>query len=63
VGPDLDKVLASQNEAFIKQSIVDPNAVIAKGFQKGIMPTTFASQIKAPDLDALVKYLYTVTHK
>jgi hypothetical protein len=27
------------------------------------MPTTFASQIKAPDLDALVKYLYTVTHK
>jgi cytochrome c oxidase subunit II len=63
IGPDLDKVLASQNQAFIKQSIVDPNAVIAKGFQKGIMPETFKTQIKPPDLDALVKYLYTVTHK
>jgi cytochrome c oxidase subunit 2 len=63
VGPNLDTFLKTQNAAFIKQSIVDPNAVIAKGFQKGIMPTTFGTQIKASDLDALVKYLYTVTHK
>src|SRR5690348_12007897 len=34
-GPDLDQVLKGQNAAFIKQSILQPNAKIAKGYAKG----------------------------
>jgi cytochrome c oxidase subunit 2 len=63
VGPDLDKVLANRDDAFIKQSIVDPGAFVEKGFPNGVMPTTYAKDIKPADLDALVKYLSTVTHK
>jgi cytochrome c oxidase subunit II len=63
VGPDLDKALATRDDAFIKQSIVDPGAFVEKGFPNGVMPTTYGKDIKAADLDALVKYLSSVTHK
>jgi cytochrome c oxidase subunit 2 len=63
VGPNLDKVLASRDDAFIKQSIVDPGAFVEKGFPNGVMPTTYGKDIKPADLDALVKYLSTVTKK
>jgi cytochrome c551/c552 len=62
VGPDLDKLSESAQKAgqplddFIRQSIVDPNAYIAPGYPKGVMPETFASLPKA-QLDALVKFL------
>ncbi|HSC48824.1 MAG TPA: cytochrome c oxidase subunit II [Gaiellaceae bacterium] len=62
VGPDLDKLKESAQKAgqplddFIRQSIVDPNAYVAPGYPKGVMPQTFASLPKA-QLDALVKYL------
>jgi cytochrome c551/c552 len=62
VGPDLDDLRqAAQTagqplEQFIRQSIVDPNAYVAPGYQKGVMPGTFAS-LPPAQLDALVKYL------
>lgn len=31
IGPNLDKTLRNKGEASIRQSIVEPNAVIAKG--------------------------------
>ena len=42
---------------FIKQSIVDPNAVITKGYQPGVMPGTFGTTIPATQLNALVAYI------
>jgi cytochrome c oxidase subunit 2 len=63
VGPNLDKFLAARDAAFIKQSIVDPSAYVEKGFPNGVMPQTYGKDIKPADLDALVKYLSTVTHK
>jgi cytochrome c oxidase subunit 2 len=63
VGPDLDKLkqeaaTAGQPlDAFIKQSIVDPNAYIAPGYQPGVMPPTFKSSIPPDKLDQLVQYL------
>src|SRR3954453_16291678 len=63
VGPSLDKVLASRDDAFIKQSIVDPGAFVEKGFPNGVMPTTYGKDLKPAQLAALVKYLSTVTHK
>jgi cytochrome c oxidase subunit 2 len=61
-GPDLDNLATYARRAgkplaaFIEQSIVDPNAYIEKGYQPGIMPTTFKSLPK-DQLDALVQFL------
>jgi cytochrome c oxidase subunit II len=63
IGPNLDKFLATRNAAFIKQSIEDPGAYVEKGFPNGVMPQNYKQQIKPADLDALVQYLSTVTHK
>jgi cytochrome c oxidase subunit II len=63
VGPDLDKVLKGKDAAFIKQSIVDPNAEIAPGFDKGIMPDNFGKLLSGAEVDALVKYLEEVAAK
>jgi cytochrome c oxidase subunit II len=63
VGPDLDnlsvaaKAAGQPLAAYIKQSIVDPNAVIAKGYQPGVMPGTFGTTIPATQLNALVAYI------
>ena len=61
VGPDLDKLPAYAKqagkplEAFVKESIVDPNAYVQPGFPKGVMPP-FAS-LPPDQLDALVSFL------
>jgi cytochrome c oxidase subunit 2 len=61
VGPNLDEGLKGKDEAFIRQSIVDPSAVITKGFSDGIMPPNFGDTLQPAELDALVKYLAEVT--
>jgi hypothetical protein len=43
--------------AFVKESIVNPDAYIAKGFSKGIMPATFGNSIKGKQLDDLVAFI------
>ncbi|MBS1891350.1 MAG: c-type cytochrome, partial [Actinobacteria bacterium] len=45
-GPDLDEVLPGQSEAEIEQSIVDPNAIIAKGYPPNVMPENFEQTIQ-----------------
>jgi cytochrome c oxidase subunit 2 len=62
-GPDLDKVLADKDPAFIEKSIVDPNAEIAPGYSAGIMPPNFGQTLQPAELDAVVKYLDEVTGK
>jgi cytochrome c oxidase subunit II len=61
IGPDLDKVLAGKDEAFIKESITDPDKIVADGYQSGIMPGNFGQTLPPAQLDALVKYLSEVT--
>ena len=46
-GPDLDEALAGQDAAFIEESIVDPNAEIAQGFQPDVMPQDFGTTLTA----------------
>lgn len=61
-GPDLDNLPADAKRAgqplgaFVRASIVDPNAYIEKGYQPNIMPSTFKSLPKQ-QLDALVQFL------
>ena len=61
VGPDLDQVLPGKDAAFIRESIVDPNAQIADGFAPGVMPQTFGYQLDDKQLSDLVAYLATAT--
>ena len=60
-GPNLDESLQGKDRAFIEESIVDPSAEIAEGFEDGIMPPNFGDTLQPAELDALVKYLAEVT--
>lgn len=57
VGPDLDEVLKGKDEQFIYESIVNPDAQIADGFQAGIMPKTYSEQLDDKQLGDLVAFL------
>ena len=62
VGPDLDKLPQEAQTAgkpledFVRESIVNPDAYIEKGFPANVMPPTFKSLPK-DQLDALVQFL------
>lgn len=58
IGPDLDRALPGRSAAFIRQSIVDPNAYIAKGYSPNVMPQGFGQQLSPSDLAALVAFLH-----
>ena len=68
-GPDLDKLPLDAQKAgkpladFIHESIVDPNAYIAPGFPKNVMPATFGQALSKQQLDALVQYLISSSKK
>jgi cytochrome c oxidase subunit II len=70
VGPSLDdittnftrakaegKTKATDLAGFIKESIVDPDAYIAKGYAPGIMPTTFGTSLSAKQLSDVVAFV------
>jgi cytochrome c551/c552 len=72
IGPDLDNISAdykawsAKNKGksvadFVHESIVKPDAYIAKGFSKGIMPGTFGSSLKPDQLNALVQAISSTT--
>jgi mono/diheme cytochrome c family protein len=71
IGPDLDAAPAADAKAdnnkdlaaFVKESIVDPDAYIAKGYSKGIMPTTFGSSLSSSQVDDLVAFILSGTKK
>ena len=57
VGPNLTVVLAGKDAAFIRESIVDPNAEIAKGYPANVMPGTFGQSLSDKQLNDLVAFL------
>lgn len=56
-GPNLDQSLAGKDPAYIRDSILSPDMVLAPGFAAGIMPDTFATTLTQDDIDGLVKYI------
>jgi len=60
-GPNLDESLQGKDAAYIEESIVKPDAKLAKGFGPGIMPPNFADTLSPVEVDALVKYLSEAT--
>ena len=63
VGPDLDKVLVGKDADFIHESIVNPNAEIAPGYQPDVMPGTFGDSLTDAQLQSLVEYLVKTAGK
>ncbi|MBX3080828.1 MAG: c-type cytochrome [Anaerolineae bacterium] len=78
IGPDLDGIATraadhaakgegtiggSDAAAYIRTSIVNPNAYVVSGFQPNIMPQIFGDRSVMPedDLEAIVNYLLTQT--
>ncbi len=60
VGPGLDDLSAAAGaelEEYVRQSIVDPNAVVAEGYQPDVMPDTYENTLTEEQLDGLVQYL------
>ena len=60
-GPNLDEVLSGQSAAMIEESIVDPNAKIAKGYPANVMPVNFGETLSPKELEDLVQYLVEET--
>jgi mono/diheme cytochrome c family protein len=64
IGPSLNNLKADAQtngkggspEDYVHQSIVDPNAVVVKGFQPGVMPS-FEGRLSDKQVQALVDYL------
>ena len=63
VGPDLDHLKADASkagkplEAYVKQSIEDPDAYIVPGYAKGVMSGSCCKQLSSDQVDELVQYL------
>jgi cytochrome c oxidase subunit 2 len=63
VGPGLDDLAAAAGQAgqepaaFVREAIVDPNKVLADGYQPNVMPGTYGESLSTEELDALVAYL------
>ncbi len=62
VGPSLYDVGSRLSEEEIRQSILEPDAVVAEGFPSGVMKATlqasgFYDRVKPEEIDAMVQYL------
>ncbi len=56
IGPDLRNIGARSSREEIRESIINPAAIIAEGFPP-IMPATFADSMMVKELEMLVDYL------
>lgn len=56
VGPNLTTV-GAKGDGYVRESIVNPSAVIADGFGDGIMPGGFGSSLSPEQLDTIVAWL------
>lgn len=57
IGPNLGEVLKGKSADFINESIVDPGAEVASGYQPGIMPSDYGSKLTSTQIADLVAFL------
>jgi mono/diheme cytochrome c family protein len=64
VGPDLNQRLVADAEdagvplgEYVRQSITDPGAVVATGYQPGVMPANFVDSLSLEQMDDLVAFV------
>ncbi len=56
LGPDLSRIGATRDLAYLRRAILNPSEEIADGYPP-IMPLTYAGEIYAGELELLVQYL------
>src|ERR687886_683299 len=71
IGHNLDKLSSDAGKygkqrhesptAYVRESILDPTAFTVPGYKKGVMPSTFKSQLSPTQVNALVRYLLSVS--
>ena len=47
-------------EDYLRESIVDPDAHLVEGFAPGVMTQTFATDLKAGEVNDLIAYMMTL---
>ncbi len=57
MGPDLTRIGALRDRDYLRRAILDPNAEIAEGFDRELMPEDYGEQLYAVELEMLVDYL------
>ena len=57
VGPGLAGLSSRGDDAYIRESIVEPNAVVVDGFPASVMPPGFGATLSADELNDLIAYL------
>ena len=57
MGPDLTKIGAAKDKEYLRRALLDPNAEIAEGFEGGMMPDTYGTDLSAKEMEMLVDYL------
>ena len=59
IAPPFDHIGARVSKDYIRESILDPGARAAKGYEpfKGVMPTTFGQKLSAAQLEIVVNFL------
>jgi mono/diheme cytochrome c family protein len=57
VGPSLWDIGARKDETYIRQSILDPNAVVTEGFPPMLMPPDLAEKMTGLEFERLVQWL------
>jgi cbb3-type cytochrome c oxidase subunit III len=57
VGPNLTNIYAEKGPDYIRESILDPNAVIAEGFAPNIMPQTLKDLLTPEQIDDIIAFL------
>jgi mono/diheme cytochrome c family protein len=60
VGPSMAGIGSRGDAAYIRESIVDPNAVLVDGFSADTMPNVWAGELTEEQIDQLVDYLLTL---
>ncbi|MEX0816561.1 MAG: cytochrome c [Gaiellales bacterium] len=61
IGPNLDETLQGKDAAYTRESIVNPSAQIAEGFQDGLMPKDYGEKLSEEELANLVAFLAQAT--
>ena len=60
VGPSMQGVGSRETEAYIRESILDPNADLVEGFPADTMPNVWGTELSGEQVDQLVAYLVTL---
>jgi hypothetical protein len=57
LGPDLTGIGALRDTEYLRRALLDPNAEIAEGFDREMMPEDYGTQMYAVELEMLIDYL------